>query len=100
MNDETNLPQIARNTSDVEFDHSSSTVKRSIPMCPKCISCTADVLIFIISVVMAYALPMTQFIIGILHRNDCSMDRFIPIYLIVAGTSGCLALTIGIFWVR
>lgn len=100
MNGETKLPQIARNTLDAGLNHSSSIVERNIPVCPKCVSGMGDGLVFIIGVVMTYALPITQFVIGIIHRNDCSMDRFIPIYLIVAGTSGCLALTGVLFRVR
>lgn len=95
MNDTTNLPEIPKyvSDSDIRCDHLPVPEKHKIPLCPKCVSDTGDVLIFIISIGMTYALPITQFIIGIIHINDCPMDRFIPIYLIVAGSSGCLAFT-------
>ena len=77
-----------------------TTETTEIPLCPKCVSCTGDLLVFIMLVALWYVLPITQFIVGIIYINDCSMDRFIPIYLIVAGTFGCLLVSIRVALVR
>ena len=37
-------------------------------------------------------IPITQLIIGILHKNDCPISHFLPIYLIVAGADELLLL--------
>jgi len=50
--------------------------------------------LIILVIAIISAVPLTQLIIGSLHKNDCPMNHRIPIYLIVSGTVGlCLALT-------
>jgi hypothetical protein len=38
--------------------------------------------------------PLTQLIVGSIHKNSCPMDYRIPIYLIVAGVVGLVSITL------
>ncbi len=44
-------------------------------------------------------IPLTQLIVGIVHKNACPMNYLIPIYLIVAGVIGLILVTISILQV-
>jgi hypothetical protein len=45
-------------------------------------------------------IPLTQLIVGIIHKGDCSMNYLIPIYLIVAGAIGLTMVIISIIRVN
>lgn len=45
-------------------------------------------------------LPWMEILIGIIYRNECSMNRFIPIYLIIAGVMSSILLVFGIYAVN
>jgi hypothetical protein len=51
------------------------------------VACCCFLLLFAINA----ALPVTQLVIGILYKDSCPMNYFIPIYLIVAGIAGLAA---------
>ena len=55
--------------------------------------------IVLIFIGIVSALPLTQLIIGSLHKNDCPINDFIPIYLIVAGAVGLFTALLSIFQV-
>jgi hypothetical protein len=44
-------------------------------------------------------IPLTQLIVGSVHKNNCPMNHLIPIYLIVAGVIGLFILIISIIQV-
>jgi hypothetical protein len=62
--------------------------------CPKYIIDFFNFLTFIMISTVFIALPLIEIVIGISYVNDCSMNRYIPIYLIVAG---CISIIILIF---
>lgn len=48
---------------------------------------------FVITVIFAVsiAMPVTMIVIGALYKDDCRAQKFIPIWLIVAGSFGCFS---------
>jgi len=61
---------------------------------PKYIIDFCNFLTFIMISSVFIALPLIEIVIGIAFVNDCSMNSYIPIYLIVAG---CISIIILIF---
>ncbi|KAL5011352.1 hypothetical protein ScPMuIL_009903 [Solemya velum] len=43
---------------------------------------------FTICLALVLALPITMVVIGAIYKNDCPIEHYIPIYLIVAGSFG------------
>lgn len=60
--------------------------------CCDCLRVTSAVsfAIFVIILMLAFAfgISLTQLIIGSLYKNNCPINKMIPIYLIVAGVFG------------
>lgn len=59
-----------------------------------------DLIIFIISYSIFIALPLIEIIIGFVYLNECSMNYYIPIYLIVAGFISSIILILVILGVK
>jgi hypothetical protein len=67
-----------------------------------CFLCSTVPLAFclMVLVIAMVSIPMTQLIVGILHKNNCPMNHLIPIYLIVAGVIGLFLIIISIIlWI-
>jgi hypothetical protein len=58
----------------------------------QCLSDFGNLLMFLISFCVLVALPIIEFIIGTVYFHECSMNTFIPIYLIVAGLISSIIL--------
>lgn len=88
-------------TKQISNDISVVTVANSIPEhldqtphYPQFLSSPCDVLKLISTTGIMLVIPIFQLTIGIIYQNDCSMDRFIPIYMTVSGATGTLFILI------
>lgn len=59
---------------------------------------SASVILWLTILLIAFigAIPLSQLIVGILFKDQCPMNYFIAIYLIVAGVIGLAYVTISI----
>jgi hypothetical protein len=55
--------------------------------------------LIVLIVAIIGVIPLTQLIVGSLHKNGCPMNHLIPIYSIIAGVVGLLLILIPIFQV-
>ena len=56
--------------------------------------------ISVMSCCVFLALPVIEIVIGIMYRNQCSINDFIPIYLLVAGIISIILLVLTIIGVK
>ncbi len=52
--------------------------------------------LIVLFIAIVGAFPITQLVIGILHKDDCSMNHLIPIFLIVSGAAGLFLILLSI----
>jgi hypothetical protein len=86
------VPEIEPNLEDIQMMDSFS--------CPQCIIHLVNFLIFILIFSVFIVLSLIEIFIGIFYVNECSMNHYIPIYLIVAGFISILNLIFAIFGVK
>jgi hypothetical protein len=59
--------------------------RMNIFSCPRCLIDLSHFVIFVTIFSVFIALPIIEIVIGSIYQNECSMNHYIPIYLIVAG---------------
>lgn len=74
--------------------------RRNYMCCPKCLINFIDLIILIITFIIFTALSIIEIFVGINYINDCSMNRYIPIYLIVAGFISFIIFIFAVFGVN
>lgn len=47
--------------------------------------------VFTIFFAISIAMPITMIVIGAIYKDQCTIERYIPIWLIVAGVFGCIS---------
>lgn len=68
--------------------------------CPQCVTYFGDILISIMVFIVFIILPMIEITFGLIYHDECSMNFYIPIYLIVAGAISITILIFAIYGVR
>ena len=68
--------------------------------CPQCVIGLVHVLMSIIAFSVFIILPMLEIFIGITYLNECSINQYIPIYLIIAGIISLIILINAVFGVK
>ena len=84
---------------------SSSTQQESVsqgtkPVGGKVLTTTLAFFVIGAAFIVVTGIPITQVIIGSLHKNQCPINPLIPIYLIVAGVVSLVLLMLMILTVR
>jgi len=76
----------ARESSSGVFDF----LKKVVIIFLSTLGCTICLAIFL-------AIPITCIVIGVKYKDDCPIERYIPIYLIVLGSFGVLRNIVGLY---
>lgn len=59
---------------------------------PRCLIPIGNLFLSITFISVFVLLPMVEIVIGVLFINDCSMNAYIPIYLVFAGFNSLICL--------
>jgi hypothetical protein len=65
-----------------------------------CFSVSLTFWLIVLVIAIIGIIPLTQLIVGSVHKNNCPMNYLIPIYLIVAGVIGLFIIIISIIQVK
>jgi hypothetical protein len=68
--------------------------------CPKFLIDFCDFCLFVLVISTFAILPILEVFIGIIYRNECFINHYIPIYLIVAGIISIINLIVAMFGVK
>ena len=74
--------------------------KTGVACCCQLLNDFGNFCVFFMSFCVLVALPVIEFVIGSVYFHECSMNNFIPIYLIVAGLISSIILIFVIIGVR
>lgn len=68
---------------------------KSVPLCCDiAMAISITFLYIILFLARVSAIPITQLVVGSLHKNDCSINHMIPKYLIFAGAAGIVMIVL------
>ena len=84
----------------ITIDIQSDIQRTSVCNCWKYLIDFGVFVICLISFCVFIVLPWMEILIGIIYQNQCSMNQFIPIYLIIAGVMSSILLVFGIYAVN
>ncbi|CAF1090629.1 unnamed protein product [Rotaria sordida] len=71
--------------------------RTNIFCCPRCLIHLSNFFIFVMTLSVFIILPMIEIVIGIVYQSECSMNHYIPIYLIVTGIISIIILIFAMF---
>jgi hypothetical protein len=90
-------PYTITRPSDRPSSHKGREALKNVKLFGK-IALTATLGFWLIVLIIAIIgiVPLTQLIVGSIHKNSCPMDYRIPIYLIVAGVVGLVSIIVSV----
>jgi hypothetical protein len=83
-----------------KLPHLSIETEKKVNFLPPCIALILGSTYFLVVLCILIIIPILQLTIGIVYRNQCPVNFYIPIYLIVAGSFGFANISLMLLIVR